>query len=101
MKKTCKVCGKVRDMLVWEDTCYQCCNDKYARELSERLKTSEEDSTCREDEIYCPWCGCHYEPELSDGLPEGDTECPECERMFMVTCDVDVRYSTERVTGHD
>lgn len=54
MKKTCSVCGKVKDMLSWEDTCFSCQREQYYRDIKEQIQSGETDRTDSEDEIICP-----------------------------------------------
>ena len=54
------------------------------------------------DNAVCPYCGHvevdSWEYHLSDG---GETEevCRDCDRSFIVSCDVTVSYSTWPVDG--
>lgn len=80
--------------------CYSCSEKTRKQKLAENLKNNEETETSYEKEIICPWCGYSYEPDFEDEYcyNEGDfeEECPECEKVFTISTDVDITYSTER-----
>ncbi len=47
------------------------------------------------DEIVCPWCG--YEHGDSWEFKEGEHQCGDCDRKFLMIKHVAVHYSTERL----
>lgn len=50
-----------------------------------------------EKEIVCPWCG-YIDPdswECESDYVE-DWECPRCEKDFLVSRIIDIRYATRR-----
>lgn len=99
MTKTCKVCGKPREMLSWEDTCYTCTENLHYAELKEKILSGEETETSCEDEIVCPWCGERLDcSDDYDLLCEGthDLECYGCGRPFEVYTNVSYSYDTKR-----
>jgi hypothetical protein len=52
-------------------------------------------------EIVCPYCGCEWIDSWEEGNHGGEEdigllECPDCERTFNTTRQIDITYSTER-----
>lgn len=101
MLKTCKVCGKARDMMSWEDTCYTCCCQKHLDEVKHNILGGEETETSCEDEVICPWCGEVQEYDIEDYeiYEEGEHEmqCHDCEKYFKLGVSVFYYYGTERI----
>lgn len=101
MLKKCKVCGKVRNMMSWEDTCYTCCCKKHLDEVKQNILSGEETETSCEDEIICPWCGEVQEYDIEDYeiYEEGrhEMQCHDCERLFNLGVSVSYYYDTERI----
>ncbi len=52
-----------------------------------------------EREITCPYCGYEFSDSWEYGMEhDGDTdeeECPECDKKFYITMNVEVGYSTK------
>lgn len=101
MLKTCKVCGKARDMMSWEDTCYTCCCQKHLDEVKHNILSGEETETLCEDAVICPWCGEVQEYDIEDYeiYEEGDHEmqCHDCEKYFTLCTNVSYSYDTTRI----
>lgn len=98
MIKTCVVCGRQDIIVNHKGECWICAKKAAQERIANEIKSGETCETFQEDEIFCPWCGEHYEPCLADGLPEGEHECFECGKRYRVECCVDVSYSTVRLT---
>nr|DAV58121.1 MAG TPA: zinc-ribbon domain protein [Caudoviricetes sp.] len=104
MEKICKICGKPRFMLSWEDTCYTCKQKQHLTAIQQMIKDNQEDvDTFSSDYIICPYCGnaldtkYGYEdfPELYE---EGDheLECDECGKTFILETMVSYSYETRK-----
>lgn len=103
IKTQCADCGRIMHVWKWdkpekENVCPDC---TLSRKLRDDENYPEEDSTCRESVVFCPWCGNWYEPDLSDGLIEGEEVCEECGKRFTVESEVEVKFSTQRVEGEE
>lgn len=97
MKKMCKTCGKITELLSWEDECYSCKLAKHAEEVKQAVLNGE-DTDC-EREIYCPWCGVTIDdPEMREAYEDGThvIECDECGKEFTLETSVSYSYSTSR-----
>lgn len=99
IKVKCADCNRLMTVFVWgepkkEYVCPDCT-------LSRRLRDDEnypyEDSTCSQTKIFCPWCGEWYDPDLSEGLIEGEQVCEECGKRFTVESEIEVTFNTQRV----
>lgn len=101
MKKICKVCGKERYMMSWEDTCYTCCCEQHLSEIKQNILSGEETETSCEDEVICPWCGEVQEYDIDDYeiYEEGSHEmqCQDCNKKFRMTTNVSYSYDTEQL----
>lgn len=47
------------------------------------------------DEVFCPYCGYKYCPD-NPGDCDGETDCPECEKMIVIETHFEVMYSTTK-----
>ena len=97
MKKQCKICGKVAEMLSWEDECYICKKKQHMKDVLQDIQEGR-DTSC-ENEIYCPWCGTEIERcEMNEAYNEGRyiIDCPECGKEFVLETSVSYSYSTSR-----
>ncbi len=99
MLKTCKICGKQREMMSWENTCFQCNEEKHYKELKEEILSGETASTSCEDKIVCPHCGeiQEYDADDYEVYEDGDhvMQCHDCEKYFRLTVSVSYYYDTE------
>lgn len=94
MKKSCKICGKIKDFYSWEDnTCYSCQKEKELKRIQEQISLGDEDvDTYSTDYVICPYCGCAHETKLGyEDFPEiyedGDHESEVC-RKFAMKADI-------------
>lgn len=98
MKKQCKICGKVAEMLSWEDECYACKKKQHMKDVLQDIQEGH-DTSC-EDEIYCPWCSVIIEcdADTPEAYEDGThtIDCPECGKEFMLETSVSFSYSTSR-----
>lgn len=97
MKKQCKICGKVAEMLSWEDECYACKKKQHMKDVLQDIQEGRD--TSYEEEIYCPWCGVEIECcEMDEAYNEGQyaIDCPACGKEFMLETSVSFSYSTSR-----
>ena len=98
MKKQCKICGKVAEMLSWEDECYVCKKKQHVKDVLQDIQEGR-DTSC-EDEIYCPWCGVILacDADTPEAYEDGThvIDCPECGREFALETSVSFSYSTSR-----
>lgn len=68
MEKVCKRCGKIAQMMSWEDYCYACLiqNELERVQLNVReAKEDEDPDTYSTDYVICPYCGCEMPTDLS------------------------------------
>ena len=98
-EERCVDCGRIMSVWVWREpkkdsVCPEC---TLSRRLRDDENYPEEDSTCLESVVFCPWCGNWYEPDLSDGLIEGEEVCEECGKRFIVESECEVKFNTQRV----
>lgn len=66
MEKVCKRCGKIAQMMSFEDYCYACLiqNELERVQLSvKEAKTGENPDTYSSDFVICPYCGCALQTE--------------------------------------
>jgi len=59
----------------------------------------EDLDTSYTDQITCPWCG--YEETDSFEIDDGEFECNECSKPYMVSHDVHVTYSTSKIVKEE
>lgn len=108
----CQTCGK-------KTTRWKRCDEHYACDdcgTREGLCTHTEGVLCRPchkarvdareasfdgdtsytHEAICPYCG--YKHRDSWEMSEGERNCPDCEKVFDLVRNVEVTYSTEKVT---
>lgn len=111
MEKVCKRCGKIAQMMSWEDYCYACLiqNELERVQLNVReAKEDEDPDTYSTDYVICPYCGCELPTDLSyEDFPEiyeeGDHKltCPECDKDFRLTTSVSYSWETERIKDNE
>lgn len=101
MRHTCKICGKEiseYSCIFHDGMCYSCEDKIKEEEQAKKLQNNEETETSYEQDIVCPWCGCHFEDDDGYFVSEGDGEydCPECGKEFYFQADIEVTFSTQR-----
>lgn len=104
MEKPCKICGKIKNLLSWEDTCYSCQKKQELKRIQEQIAAGDEDvDTYSTDYVICPYCGCAHETCLGyEDFPEiyedGDheLECDECGKIFVMETTVIYSWQTRR-----
>mgnify|MGYP002521752005 CR=1 FL=1 len=99
----CKVCGKPiseYDYKYRNRMCIRCQVDETYRQQAAALQNDEETETEYEDDIVCPWCGYRMQDDDAYFVSEqsGEYDCPECGKMFHFDADIEVTYSTRRVS---
>ena len=58
MIKTCKRCGKQKNMLSWENLCYQCGKEIELERAQQSIKSGDfNPDTYSTDYMICPYCG--------------------------------------------
>lgn len=104
MSYNCKICGKEISEYSYKfhnSRCYFCEKKIKEQEQARKLQSNEETETAYENDIVCPWCGCHIEDDDGTFVSQGDGEydCPECGKEFYFQADIEVTYSTQRKEG--
>lgn len=104
MLKICRICGKSKEMLSFENTCNACLKEQELKQIQSDIQSGKENvDTFSSDYVICPYCGyAHptdygYEdfPELyEDG--EHSIECFNCEKTFVLTTMVSYSWKTEK-----
>lgn len=104
MKKQCEVCGKMTEMLPWEETCYFCEKEQKLKRIQKEIAAGEEFvDTWSDDYVICPHCGTAMETDLSyDDFPEiyeeGEhtIECDVCGKMFVLETEASFSWQTRK-----
>ena len=105
MNKLCKICGTIKNMFSWEDTCYSCQKQQELKRIQEEIKAGKEKvDTFSTDYVICPYCGYAYEtcygyedfPELYDE-DDHEIECYECGKTFVLETTVSYSWETRRI----
>jgi len=50
----------------------------------------------------CPYCGYEHKDSWEYNLSDGEsiiTECHNCDKSFLIGCDIIITYSTEKYNG--
>lgn len=104
MKKTCKICGKEKNLYSWEDTCYSCQKEQDLKRAQEQIKAGKNADTSSSDYVICPYCGdatetCYGYEDFPELYEEGEHSitCEECGRSFVLQTTVSYFYETKRV----
>ena len=108
-KSTCADCGRTNKAgemfwgkrgLTTDEVCRQCrdAEEKKAKVEQAALYASGEDTPEHTGEITCPWCGYEYHDSWEDEDDNDKEECPDCGGVFKYTREVEVTYSSERVS---
>ena len=104
MNKLCKICGKIKNMFSWEDTCYSCQKQQELKRIQEEIKAGKEKvDTFSTDYVSCPYCGYAHEtcygyedfPELYEE-DDHEIECYECGKTFVLETTVSYSWRTRR-----
>lgn len=104
MRRTCKICGKVKEMFSWENTCYSCQKEQELKRIQEKIAAGEEKvNTYSTDYVICPYCGyahetCYGYEDFSELYEEGDheIECGGCNRTFVMETTISYSWNTRR-----
>ncbi|MCM1167094.1 MAG: hypothetical protein NC401_13900 [Ruminococcus sp.] len=109
MKKICSRCGKEREMLSWENTCWACSKLNALEQTQAAIRAAEHDEmvdTRSDDYIICPYCGAALETDVGyadfpEIYEEGDheLECEECGKTFVLNTIVSYSWETEKKDG--
>lgn len=104
MEKICKVCGKNKFMMPWEDTCRACEKEQRLKRIQDDIVSGDEDvDTFSSDYIICPYCGYASSDEYGyvdfpemyeDG--EHEVECGECGKTFILETNVSYSWETRK-----
>ena len=88
----CDDCG-TKDDLCTRTSGLRCasCHEVFIKHRILQFKGSHD----YESEAVCPWCG-ETKSDSWDLYESDETECGECERVFIVERHVEVTYSTTR-----
>ena len=86
---TCEDCGTCVDLYVYPEGCF-CAGCRGAWVDGQVLKF--DGNTQHTDEIVCPHCG--HEHSDSWEMSAGEEVCERCERVFRISRDVEITYST-------
>ena len=88
----CEDCGTREHLCTYREAvlCYDCHEKRVEKRVAEFKGDTDYTS-----EITCPHCG--HEHRDSWEASEGQTECSDCGREFVVTRHVEVTYSTDKV----
>ena len=111
MEKVCKRCGKIAQMMSFEDYCYACLiqNELERVQLSvKEAEPGEDPDTFSSDFVICPYCGHALPNDLGYAdFPEMYEEvdhkltCPECDKDFRLTTSVSYSWETERIKDNE
>lgn len=111
MKKICKRCGKEKEMMSWENMCFQCRKEETLEKTQAAIREAAPDEsvdTWSDDYVICPYCGAAMETNLGyEDFPEiyeeGDheLECEECEKTFILNTHVSYSWETEKKKDGD
>ncbi len=106
MIKACKRCGKQKEMMSWEDHCYQCVKEIELERAQQSIKSGDPSpDTYSTDYVICPHCGAAYEQlsydETSEMYDEGEheVECYECGKTFLLHTYVSYAWETSKMQG--
>lgn len=101
MKKICARCGKLKEMFLWEDYCYQCEKEQALERQQENIRTGESVDTYSTDYVICPYCGDAIEVMIEQDkyFTAGNSEqvCDECGKKFALNTEVSFSWQTERI----
>lgn len=92
----CDRCGTRADVLIGRDD--YLCRPCYEEQIEERVREFSGDTEFTQEPICC-----HCGEVQSDGweLSEGEQQCDYCGRLFYLTRDVEVTYTTQPIKGDD
>ena len=104
MIKTCKRCGKPREMMSWEDTCFSCLKEADLERTQEAIRAGEDPDTTSSDFVICPHCGEAIDAgiigyaDFPEAYTEGDheIECPGCGKHYTLSTTCSYSWETKK-----
>lgn len=104
MIKTCKRCGKQKNMMSWEAYCFQCLKEIELEKVQQSIKAGDPNpDTFSTDYMICPCCGAAYEQlsydETQEMYDEGEheVECYECGEIFKLCTNISYSWETSKM----